>query len=287
MSRFSPTVRHRRLLQELRRLRSNAELKQEDVAEHLGWSPSRMTKVEGGSLRISVSDVRAMLQLYGVEQATEEHDVLVQLARQSREKGWWHTYSDVIPHWFQVYVGLEAEALSLRNYESELIHGLLQTEDYARTVYRAAQVTDSPDEIERYVALRMARQEIVTKNEDPLRFWTVLNEAALRRPVGGEDVMRAQLHRLADMASLANVTLQVLPYSAGAHAAMLGPFALLAFSDQGGDDVAYLEHATGSFYLEKPEDVRRYKSIFDHLSRSALDPDDSLVLINRMVHAIL
>ncbi|MGW4640188.1 helix-turn-helix domain-containing protein [Sphaerisporangium sp. NPDC004334] len=285
MARFSPTVRHRRLLQELRRLRLSSGLKQEEVAEHLGWSSSRMTKVEGGTLRISVSDVRTMLLLYGVGPGAE-HDALVQLARQSREKGWWHAYNDVIPQWFQVYVGLEAEALSLRNYESELVHGLLQTEDYARAVYEAARVTDSPEEIERHVALRMARQEIITKSEDPLRFWTVLNEAAIRRVVGGVTVMREQLRRLVDVAALSNVTLQVLPYEVGAHAAMLGPFAILSFTDHGGDDVTYLEHATGSLYLEKPDEVRSYTLMFDHLRASALDPRESLTLIRQAAKAI-
>ncbi|MFC4586851.1 helix-turn-helix domain-containing protein [Sphaerisporangium corydalis] len=285
MARFSPTVRHRRLLQELRRLRLGAGLKQDDVAEHLGWSSSRMTKVEGGTLRISVSDVRAMLQLYKVEPGAE-HEALVQLARQSREKGWWHAYNDVIPQWFQVYVGLEAEALSLRNYESELVHGLFQTEDYARAVYQAARVTDGSEEIERRVALRMARQEIITRSEDPLRFWTVLNEASVRRVVGGRDVMRNQLRRLTDMATLPNVTLQVLPYGVGAHAAMLGPFAILSFSDHGGDDVTYLEYATGSLYLEKPDEVRSYTLMYDHLRASALDPRDSLTLIQQVAEAI-
>ncbi|MFC4535423.1 helix-turn-helix domain-containing protein [Sphaerisporangium dianthi] len=286
MARFSPTVRHRRLLQELRRLRIDSGLKQEEVAEHLGWSPSRMTKVEGGTLRISVSDVRAMLHLYGVGQGAE-HDTLVQLARQSREKGWWHAYNDVIPQWFQVYIGLEAEALSLRNYESELIHGLLQTEDYARAVYQAARLTDSVEEVERHVALRMARQDIIMKSEDPLQFWAVLNEATVRRVVGGAAVMREQLRRLVDVAALPNVTLQVLPYAIGAHAAMLGPYAILSFSDRGGDDVAYLEHATGSLYLERPDEVRRYALMFDHLRASALDPRDSLTLITRATEAIL
>lgn len=149
-----------------------------------------------------------------------------------------------------MYVGLEAEALSLRNYESELVHGLFQTEDYARAVYQAARLTDSSEEIERRVALRMARQEIITRSEDPLQFWIVLNEASVRRIVGGGAIMRNQLRRLTDMAALPNVTLQVLPYGVGAHAAMLGPFAILSFSDHGGDDVTYLEYATGSLYLK-------------------------------------
>ncbi|MGW4420860.1 helix-turn-helix domain-containing protein [Streptosporangium sp. NPDC004631] len=281
MTGFSPTVRHRRLLQELRRLRSAAGLKQEEVADHLDWSASRMTKVEGGTLRISVNDVRAMLQLYGLRDGAK-YEALLQLAKQARERGWWHTYSDVIPQWFQVYVGLEAEASALRNYESDLVHGLLQTEDYARAVYRAGKVTDAPGEIERHVSLRMARQDVITRSERPMDFWAIVNEAALRRRVGGAHVMKEQLKHLLDMSALTNVTLQVLPYAIGAHAAMLGSFAVLSFSE-GGSEVAYLEYMTGSLYLEKPEEIRGYTLAYDHLRASALDPRDSVAAIAKLV----
>ncbi|GAA2907714.1 helix-turn-helix transcriptional regulator [Streptosporangium fragile] len=280
MADFSPTVRHRRLLQELRQLRSAAGLKQEEVAHHLDWSTSRMTKVEGGTLRISVNDVRAMLQLYGVREGAK-YEALLQLAKQARERGWWHAYSDVIPQWFQVYVGLEAEASSLRNYEPELVHGLLQTEDYARAVYQAARVTDAPAEIERHVSLRMARQDVITRSERPMHFWAIVNEAALRRRVGGTRVMEEQLNHLVGISALPNVTLQVLPYAVGAHVAMLGSFAILSFSE-GGDEVAYLEYMTGSLYLEKPEEVRTYTLAYDHLRASALAPRDSIALVAKL-----
>ncbi|WP_449066474.1 helix-turn-helix domain-containing protein [Planomonospora algeriensis] len=280
MTDFSPTVRHRRLLQELRRLRSEAGLKQDEVARHLDWSTSRMTKVEGGTLRISVNDVRAMLQLYGLREGAK-YEALIQLARQARERGWWHAYSDVIPQWFQVYVGLEAEASSLRNYEPELIHGLLQTEDYARAVYQAARVLDSADEIERHVSLRMARQDVITRTEHPMHFWAIMNEAALRRRVGGAHVMEQQLRHLMEVATRPNVTIQVLPYGVGAHAAMLGSFAVLSFAE-GGGEVAYLEYMTGSLYVEKPEEVQAYTLAYDHLRASALDPRDSIAMIEKL-----
>ncbi|MDP9849778.1 helix-turn-helix domain-containing protein [Streptosporangium lutulentum] len=281
MANFSPTVRHRRLLQELRQLRGAAGLKQEEVADHLDWSTSRMTKVEGGTLRISVNDVRAMLQLYGLREGAK-YEALVQLAKQARERGWWHAYSDVIPQWFQVYVGLEAEASSLRNYEPELVHGLLQTEDYARAVYQAARVMDAPDEIERHVSLRMARQDVITRSEQPMHFWAIMNEAALRRRVGGACVMKDQLRHLVEVSAQPNVTLQVLPYGIGAHAAMLGSFAILSFSE-GASEVAYLEYMTGSLYLEKPEEVRAYTLTYDHLRASALDPRDSIAMVAKLV----
>ncbi|MGJ6967466.1 helix-turn-helix domain-containing protein [Streptosporangium sp. G11] len=280
MANFSPTVRHRRLLQELRQLRSSAGLKQEEVADHLDWSTSRMTKVESGTLRISVNDVRAMLQLYGLREGTK-YEALLQLARQARERGWWHAYSDVIPQWFQVYVGLEAEASSLRNYEPELVHGLLQTEDYARAVYQAARMTDAPNEIERHVGLRMARQDVITRSEQPMNLWAIVNEAALRRRVGGAHVMQKQLRHLADISAQPNVTLQVLPYEIGAHAAMLGSFAILSFSE-GTGEVAYLEYVTGSLYLEKPEELRAYTLTYDHLRASALDPRASTTMIAKL-----
>lgn len=280
MADFSPTVRHRRLLQELRQLRTTAGLKQEEVADHLDWSTSRMTKVEGGTLRISVNDVRAMLRLYGLHEGVK-YDALIQLAKQARERGWWHAYSNVIPQWFQVYVGLEAETSSIRNYEPELVHGLLQTESYARTVYQAARTTDAPDEIERHVSLRMARQSIITRSEQPTHFWAITNEAALRRRVGGARVMQEQLKHLVDVSAQPNVTLQVLPYAVGAHAAMLGSFAILSFAE-GGGDVAYLEYMTGNLYLEKPEEVRAYTLAYDHLRASALDPRDSITMIAKL-----
>jgi len=280
MASFSPTVRHRRLLQELRQLRIAVGLKQEEVADHLNWSTSRMTKVEGGTLRISVNDVRAMLQLYGLREGTK-YDALVQLAKQAKERGWWHAYSDVIPQWFQVYVGLEAEASSLRNYEPELVHGLFQTEDYARAIYRAARVTDAPDEIERHVSLRMARQDVITRSEQPMNFWAIVNEAALRRRVGGTRVMKEQLKRLTDISAQPNVTIQVLPYSIGAHAAMLGSFAILSFSE-GASEVTYLEYVTGSLYLEKAEEIRAYTLAYDHLRASALDPRGSVDMIAKL-----
>ncbi|MER7207481.1 helix-turn-helix transcriptional regulator [Streptosporangium sp. NPDC000239] len=281
MADFSPTVRHRRLLQELRKLRGAAGLKQEEVADHLDWSTSRMTKVESGTLRISVNDVRAMLQLYGLREGAE-YEALIQLAKQAKERGWWHAYSDVIPQWFQVYVGLEAEASSLRNYEPELVHGLLQTEDYARAVYQAARTTDAPDEIERYVSLRMARQDVLNRSERPMHLWAIMNEASLRRRVGGARVMKEQLRYLAEVSAQPNVTIQVLPYAIGAHTAMLGSFAILAFSE-GVGEVTYLEYMTGSLYLEKPEELRAYTLAYDHLRASALDPRGSIDMIAKLV----
>ncbi|MFC7648662.1 DUF5753 domain-containing protein [Streptosporangium lutulentum] len=222
-----------------------------------------------------------MLQLYGLREGAK-YEALVQLAKQARERGWWHAYSDVIPQWFQVYVGLEAEASSLRNYEPELVHGLLQTEDYARAVYQAARVMDAPDEIERHVSLRMARQDVITRSEQPMHFWAIMNEAALRRRVGGACVMKDQLRHLVEVSAQPNVTLQVLPYGIGAHAAMLGSFAILSFSE-GASEVAYLEYMTGSLYLEKPEEVRAYTLTYDHLRASALDPRDSIAMVAKLV----
>src|SRR5215469_1247580 len=243
----SPAVRRRRLALELRRLREAARLTCEEVADHLECSASKISRMETGRVSVSPRDVRDMLDLYRVPQ--EQREGLVQLARDSRQKGWWHAYSDAMQPHFATYVGLESAASEIRIYEVSVIPGLLQTEEYARAVVRAAMMNSPHEDIERRVALAMARQPALTR-ADPLKIWTVLDEAALRRCVGGPRVMRPQLEHLLVQAAMPNVQLQVIPFAAGAHPGMGRPFVILVFSDLIDTDVVYLEDLASALWVE-------------------------------------
>jgi transcriptional regulator with XRE-family HTH domain len=275
----SPTVRRKRLGMELRRLREQAELTCEDVGRRLECSGTRISRMETGRISARPGDVRELLEVYGVTGA--EADSLVQLAREARRKGWWHSYGRALPHWFEAYIGLESEAVRLRDFQPMVVPGLLQTEDYARAVLRAAPHAGSSAEVDRLVALRMQRQTILGQDSPP-DLWVVLSEGALRVQVGGLAVMRAQLERLACIAERPNVTLQVLPFTAAAHVHPVSPFTMLEFPDPADPAVVYLEHLTGSLVLENEDEVRRHRVVFDHLCAEALDTGQSAGLIARM-----
>jgi transcriptional regulator with XRE-family HTH domain len=276
----SPTVRRRRLALELRRLREAARLTCEEVAEHLECSTSKVSRIETGRVSVSPRDVRDMLDLYGV--SAQQGASLVQLARDSRQKGWWHAYSDTIQPRFATYIGLESAASEIRIYEVTLIPALLQTEDYARTVIAAGTVGGDHDGIERNVELLMARQPPLT-SDDPPRLWAVLDEAALRRTVGGAGLMRLQLEHLLDLAQLPSVAIQVIPFGAGAHPAMGRPFVILAFPERADPDVVYLEDLTSALYVEDVDEVDRYNMFFNHLRATALSFEDSATLIMSVI----
>jgi transcriptional regulator with XRE-family HTH domain len=276
----SPTVRRRRLALELRRLREAARLTCEEVAEHLECSASKISRVETGRVSVSPRDVRDMLELYGVPAGQRES--LVQLARDSRQKGWWHAYSDTMQPQMATYIGLESAASEIRIYEVSLIPGLLQTEDYARAVIRAGMVNSPAEDIERRVSLLMARQPAVVR-DDPPKVWAVLDEAALRRRVGGAGLMRPQLEHLLAQATLPNVAVQVIPFGGGAHPAMGRPFIILVFPERVDTDVVYLEDLTSALYLEDVAEVDRYNVFFNHLRATALSFDDSAALITSVL----
>jgi transcriptional regulator with XRE-family HTH domain len=276
----SPTVRRRRLALELRRLREAAKLTCEEVADRLECSASKISRVETGRVSVSPRDVRDMLDIYGVP--VEQRAALVQLARDSRQKGWWHAYSDTIQPHFATYLGLESAASEIRIYEVSLIPGLLQTEDYARAVIRAGMMTGPAEDLDRRVELQMARQPALTR-DDPPRLWAVLDEAALRRRVGGAGLMRLQLEHLLGLAALPNVALQVIPFGGGAHPAMGRPFVILVFPERVDTDVVYLEDLTSSLYLEDLAEVDRYNVFFNHLRATALSFDDSAALITSVL----
>jgi transcriptional regulator with XRE-family HTH domain len=276
----SPTVRRRRLALELRRLREAARLTCEEVAEHLECSTSKVSRIETGRVSVSPRDVRDMLDLYGV--SAQQGASLVQLARDSRQKGWWHAYSDTIAPRFATYIGLESAASEIGIYEVTLIPGLLQTEDYARAVLMAGTVGGDHDGVERNVELLMARQPLLT-SADPPRLWAVLDEAALRRTVGGAGLMRLQLEHLLDLARLPNVAIQVIPFGAGAHPAMGRPFVILAFPERADPDVVYLEDLTSALYVEDVDEVDHYNMFFNHLRATALSFEDSASLIMSVI----
>src|SRR5271170_613401 len=279
-SEHSPTVRRRRLALELRRLREAARLTCEEVAEHLECSASKISRVETGRVSVSPRDVRDMLELYGVP--AEQRESLVQLARDSRQKGWWNAYSDTMQPQMATYIGLESAASEIRIYEVSLIPGLLQTEDYARAVIKAGMVNSPAEDIERRVSLLMARQPAVVR-EDPPKVWAVLDEAALRRRVGGSGLMRLQLEHLLAQAVLPNVAVQVIPFGGGAHPAMGRPFIILVFPERVDTDVVYLEDLTSALYLEDVAEVDRYNVFFNHLRATALSFDDSAALITSVL----
>jgi transcriptional regulator with XRE-family HTH domain len=273
----SPTVRGRRLRYELRRLRDQAGLTRDETARRLDWSGSKISRIETGQSRAQTGDVRDMLDVYGVH--GEEADALVQLAREARKRGWWTAYNDVFTG---TYIGLEAEASAMRTYEPQIIPGLLETEDYTRALIRSALVRADPEEIERRVQARMARQEILTRPDAP-EIWAVLDEPVIRRPVGGAAVMKAQLRRLIETAEAPNskITLQVLPLTVGSHPGLSGPFVILDFPSAEDEPVIYLETATDGLYLEETAEIDRYTLMFDHLRASALSADESAAFIAR------
>jgi len=269
----SPTVRRRRLSGELRRLRDQAKLTIDDVAEKLSCSASKISRIETGHVGVTPRDTRDMLKLYGVE--PDQLEALVQLAKEARRKGWWHSYNEVFTG---AFVGLEAETSSLRAYQALLVPGLLQTEDYMRAVISAARPDATEAHVEKRVKARLARQRLLT-DIDPPRYWAVIDEAVLCRMVGGPKVMHAQLNWLIARASLPHVTIQVLPFNAGAHAGMEGPFLILGFPEQADPDVVYVDNTTAGIYLEEPAEILRYTLMFDHLRAAALAPDDTLTRI--------
>ena len=275
-----PTARRRRLGFELRRLREAAGLKLEQVAGELRIAASTLSRIETGRSPCRAIYLTVMLDLYGVTDA-EQVLLLKDMARQGQRKGWWAGYDEVLPTGFGIYVGLENEASSLRAYEPQVVHGLLQTPEYARVVQRAWDWRAGSERIDRQVELRLRRQEVLTRPAGPLELWVILDEAVLRREVGGPEVMRPQLGRLAEAADQPNVTVQVLPFGQGAHAGLSGAFHLLDFP--GGDpSVTYVESPGGNIYLEKAHEVRRWSEAFDQLRAQALSPEDSRRMIAKL-----
>lgn len=279
MARPSPTVRRRRLRYELRRLRLDRGLTIEDVQERSNGDikAPTLSRWETGERSIRPTDLRLLLDIYDI--SADEREPLLTLARQAKERGWWHQYASAVPDWFQVYVGLETEASSIRIYAAELVPGLLQTEGYYQAFL--ASIAPGDPEIDKKVKVRLERQQRLTNGDRP-NYWAVLNEAVIRRPVGGGEVMSSQLGHIAAIAELPNVTVQVLPFSAGVHPAMDGSYSILGFPDPYDSDVVYQENQSGSVYLEKAAEVERFSQMFSYLMAKALSPEDSVRLIREV-----
>lgn len=273
----SPTVRRRRLGMELRRLREASSLMIEDVARHLECSMSRVSRIETGKSVARIRDVRDMLDLYEVADAGQREQLLT-LAKEAQQRGWWTEYEAVLSAGLDTYVGLEASAASIRSFQTHLIPGLLQTEEYSRALIRVARPGESPANIDRMISLRRRRQTMLAESGH-LELWAVLDEAVLRRPIGGAAVMRAQLTRLLEADELPSVTIQVLPFARGAHPGLDGAFTIMGFPDPTDLDVVYVDSPAGNIFLEKERDVRRHTTWFDHLRATALPPDESAEFI--------
>ncbi|MER7683703.1 helix-turn-helix transcriptional regulator [Streptomyces sp. NPDC097610] len=270
-SNVNPTVRRRRLGQELRRLRELKGMTAEEVAERLLVSQSKISRLENGRRSISQRDVRDLCGVYEVE----DHrivDSLMQMAKDSRQQGWWHSFGD-IP--YSVYIGLETDAASLRVYDPQVVPGLLQTRPYAEALIAGALPETASADIDKRVQVRLRRQERISAPENPLRLWTVLDEAALRRVVGNRSLMRDQLEHLVEQSQLPHVTVQVIPFEMGAHPGLNGQYAILEFPDAADSSVVYIEGVTSDLYLEKANDVQKYSVMYEHLRAQALNVEQS------------
>jgi transcriptional regulator with XRE-family HTH domain len=269
----SPTALRILLGAQLRQLREAKGLTRAAAGYTIRASESKMSRLELGRVSFKDRDIRDLLMLYGVEDP-DEREALLSLAKDANRPAWWQRYSDILPTWFQTYVGLEETATLIRTYEGHLVPGLLQTEDYARAVIFAGLPGEPDAEVERWLRLRMDRQGLLS-GLDPPRLWAVVDEAALRRPVGGPEVMRGQLEYLINATKQPNVTLQVVPFRAGAHAALGQPFVILRFADPDLPDMVYLEQFTNGLWLDKPDEVDPYAQVMDRLAVQAEDPNDT------------
>ena len=270
MAKRSPTVRERRLARALRHLREEAGLTIEDVAEKLEISPSTVSRMETAQVGVRPRDLRFLLDLYEVTEA--ERDQLLQIARERRQQQWWQEYAD-LPN--IAVAPLEAEASAISQYSAQLVPGLLQTEAYARAVLKAIRLDAKAGDIDRRLELRIHRQPLLTSEHAP-EYWAVLDEAVVRREVGGPAIMAEQLGHLIEVTKRPNVTLQVLPFTSGEHAGMDGEFTILHYRESDDPDVVYIENTGSDLYLEAPEVTRRYNKIFDHLRAAAQNPGESI-----------
>lgn len=277
-----PTARRMVLGGQLRRLREDRNISREQAGEAIRGSESKISRLELGRVSLKERDVADLLVLYGVTN-TDERAAFLELVRESNQPGWWHRYHDLLPRWFQDYVGLEESASRIQTYELAFVPGLVQTEAYARAVVRRGLPDASTDEVERRVGLRMRRQRILS---DPAhcRLWAVIDESVLHRAVGGAHVLRAQLAHLLDVTTSPNITLQVVPFRYGGSAAET-PFTLLRFAEPDLPDVVYLEHLCGALYLDKADEVEIYTKVAQRLAVEAETPDDSRATLIRALDA--
>lgn len=276
-----PTVRRMLLGAQLRRLREGKGVSREDAGWEIRASESKISRMELGRVGFKERDVADLLTLYGVDDPAEREALLV-LARQSNHPGWWHTYGDLLPNWFHSYLGLESAASLIRTYEVQFIPGLLQTRDYARAVTLLGHRNATASELDRRVQLRMARQRLLSRTEAP-QLWVVMDEAVLRRPIGGPAVMRAQLESLIEVTSRPHVRVQIVPFDAGGHAGAGGAFTILRFPDRDLPDVVYIEQLASALYLDKRDDVDHYAEAMERLCIEASPPSATPGFIEKVL----
>jgi transcriptional regulator with XRE-family HTH domain len=274
-------VRRMLLGSQLRRLREARAITREAAGYSIRASESKISRMELGRVSFKTRDVEDLLTLYGITDE-QERTSLLSLAREANVAGWWHSYSDVLPSWFPTYVGLEGAASLIRAYEVQFVHGLLQTEAYARAVVRRGMKGASAADIDKRVALRLERQKYLVSANGP-EFHVVLDEAALRRPYGDRQVMRGQLQHLIEISERPNVRLQVMPFSLGGHSGESGAFTILSFTESDLTDVVYLEQLTSALYLDKREDVTQYEKALKELQQDSPGPDESRDLLRGLL----
>jgi DNA-binding XRE family transcriptional regulator len=279
-----PTVQRMLVGARLRRLRTELGLSRDEAAQAIRASEWKIHRLENGQVGFKDRDIIDLLARYQVTDPAEVADFLT-LAREANTPGWWQRYGDVLPSWFRTYVDLEQAATLIRTYEGQFVPGLLQTDDYMRAVVRGAHLEESGEEVGRRVRLRLARQMLLTR-QGPPRLWAVVDEAALRRPVGGPEVMRGQLERLIEATKLPNVTLQILPFASGAHAAMGSAFSILRFADREIPDIVYLEHLTNAVYLDRRNEVERYLDAMELLCVDSEPPARTVELLERILREL-
>ena len=279
-----PTVLRMILGSQLRRLREAAGVTPDQAAWELRASRSKISRMEHGRVRFKDRDVADLLTLYGITDEKLRARMLAS-AQDANAPGWWSKYGDLLPDWFEEYLGLEGAASVIRTFELQFVHGLFQTESYARAVTLLGHKTAPAEEIDRRVSLRIKRQDILASPEPP-QVWSVMDESVLRRPVGGRAVMRAQLDRLAAMTRLPQVTIQVIPFGGGGHAAAGGSFALLRFAEPELPDIVYIEQLTSALYLDDRQDIDHYREVMNDLSTEALTPDGTTQFIAEITREI-
>ncbi|HEX2360695.1 MAG TPA: helix-turn-helix transcriptional regulator [Jiangellaceae bacterium] len=269
---------------QLRRLREDKGITREAAGYEIRSSESKISRMELGRVSFKERDVADLLTFYGLTDE-EERTALLNLARDANTPGWWHRAGDILPNWFQPYVGLESAASIIRTYELQFVPGLLQTPDYARAVILLGHATALPSEVQRRVNVRMTRQELLTRSDAP-HLWAVIDEGALRRLVGGLDVMRAQIAALIDATKMPNVHLQLMPFDFGGHAAAGGSFTILRFPEQDLPDVVYVEQLNSAIYLDKRDDVEAYLAAMERLAVQADPPNEASETLGRFLREL-
>jgi transcriptional regulator with XRE-family HTH domain len=277
----SSTVRRILLGSLLRRLRESKNISMREAGYHIRATESKISRLETGKVSFKERDVEDLLTFYGVLDG-KERDQVLDLVREANAQGWWHSFGEVLPPWFEAFIGLESAASIVRTYEVQFVPGLLQCPEYVDAVLSSNRAQSAADH-KRRMELRQRRQAALERDDAPI-LWVVLDEAALRRPIGGPEVMKAQIAYLIEQAERPNITIQLLPYSVGAHAAEGGAFTLLRFAEADLPDVVYLEHLTGAQYIERPEDVEQYARAMDRISVDALHPEATLEALKALLN---